>query len=94
MRGPPGGRARKARSRPLRPRPGATLLALERLLAERAGPASAGYVARLRAHRFAPSSLGLPDARERRALRRELAGRGLRGRLRAFLALPPGGPRI
>ena len=77
----------------LAPGPGITLLGIERLLREAAGPASARYAARLRAHRFASSSTGLPDAAARRALRRELGGRGLRGRLRALRALPPGGPR-
>ena len=78
----------------LAPGPGTTLLGMERLLGEVAGPASARYAARLRAHRFASTSAGLPDAAARRALRRELGGRGLRGRLRALRALPPGGPRV
>jgi len=77
----------------LAPRPGTTLLGVERLLREAAGPASARYAARLRAYRFAPSSTGLPDAAARRALRRELGGRRLGGRVRALRALPPGGPR-
>ncbi len=69
---------------------GTTLLELERRLARAAGPASAGYVARLRAGRFAAGAADPPAAAERRALRRELttAG-GLRARLRGFVALPP-----
>src|ERR687886_715163 len=73
---------------------GTTLLALERRLARAAGPASAGYVARLRAHRYAAVGGPLPSAAERRALRRELtAGGGLRVRLLGLLAIPPGAPR-
>jgi protein-glutamine gamma-glutamyltransferase len=72
---------------------GMTLLSLERRLARAAGPASAGYVARLRAHRYAAARGPLPGAAERRALRRELtAAGGLRARLLGFLAIPPGGP--
>jgi transglutaminase-like putative cysteine protease len=71
-----------------------TLLALERRLERVAGPASARYAAGLRAHRYDPRAPRAPGQRDRRALRRELSSRaGLAGRLRALLAIPPGGPR-
>jgi transglutaminase-like putative cysteine protease len=71
-----------------------TLLALEKRLGRAAGPASAGYAARLRAHRYDPREPSAPGPRERRALRGELTRRrGLRGRLRGLLVIPPGGPR-
>jgi protein-glutamine gamma-glutamyltransferase len=67
-----------------------TLLGLERRLGRAAGPASASYVAGIRAYRFAPDEPPTPGRSERRALRRELAGRGgLLGRLRGYRALPP-----
>jgi protein-glutamine gamma-glutamyltransferase len=70
-----------------------TLLVLEERLARAAGPASAGYAARLRAHRFARDERA-PGHKERRALRRELtARRGPLTRVRGYLALPPFGPR-
>jgi hypothetical protein len=72
---------------PLPPR--TTLLGLERRLGRAAGPASASYVAGIRAHRFAPGGALAPGRPERRALRRELAGRGLLGRMRSYRALPP-----
>jgi transglutaminase-like putative cysteine protease len=72
---------------------GTTLLALERRLASVAGPAAAGYAAKLRAARYAPGDPSQPTTAERRAMRRELtSGLGLRARLRGFLAIPPGGP--
>jgi hypothetical protein len=81
---------RRLRSRPAG---GTTLLALERKLAVVAGPASAGYAAKLRAARYTAGSHPPPTPAERRALRRELtSGLGLRGRLRGLLAMPPGGP--
>jgi protein-glutamine gamma-glutamyltransferase len=71
--------------------PGTTLLALERRLGRVAGPAAAVYAAKLRAYRYGPRPGELPDARERRELRRALVERaGLRARFRAFAALPPG----
>ena len=75
-------------------RPGATLTTVERDLRDAAKPDAARYAARLRASRFAPAGAGLPGATARRAMRRDLGGRGLRGRLRALLAIPPGGPRL
>ena len=72
---------------------GATLTSVERTLRDASHPAAARYAARLRAHRFAATPAELPDAADRRALRRDVAGRGLRGRWRALRAFPPGGPR-
>ena len=75
--------------------PGSTLLELERRLRSAAGPTAAGYVAGLREGRFSSRAAAPPAAEQRRALRRELtAAGGLRARLRGFLALPPGGPRL
>jgi protein-glutamine gamma-glutamyltransferase len=71
-----------------------TLLGLEKRLGRAAGPASARYAAGLRAHRYDPRAPRAPGAGDRRALRRELSSRaGPAGRLRALLAIPPGGPR-
>jgi transglutaminase-like putative cysteine protease len=70
---------------------GTTLLGLERRHANRR--AVARYIEGLRSGRYRPGGRG-PGARERSALRRELAAdRGLGGRLRALLAIPPGAPR-
>ena len=69
--------------------PGApvTLAALELRFADR--PAAAAYIAAVRHARFAPHGPA-PTAAGRRALRAALARRrGLPGRLRALLALPP-----
>jgi protein-glutamine gamma-glutamyltransferase len=73
---------------------GVTLLGLERRLGRAAGPASARYAARLRDHRYSPASPRPPGLRDRRELRHELGRGGLRQRLRALLAIPPGGPRV
>jgi protein-glutamine gamma-glutamyltransferase len=71
-----------------------TLLALERRLGRVAGPASAGYAAGLRAHRYEPRAPHAPGPGDRRAMRRELSSRaGIVGRMRGLLAIPPGGPR-
>jgi protein-glutamine gamma-glutamyltransferase len=68
-------------------RPGATLVQVEDLV--RWSPGAAAYVATVRATRFGYGSR-TPTRGQRRALRRELAsGLGLRGRLRALVALPP-----
>ncbi len=75
-------------------RPGATLTTVERELRESAKPDAARYAARLRSNRFAAAGTGLPGAAARRAMRRDLGGRGLRARLRALIAIPPGGPRF
>ena len=75
--------------------PGSTLLELERRLRSAAGPTAARYVARLREGRFSRGEATPPEGADRRALRRELtASGGLRSRVRGFLALPPGGPRL
>jgi protein-glutamine gamma-glutamyltransferase len=72
---------------------GTTLLALEHRLGSAAGPAAAGYAAKLRAARYGPRDPGQPTAAERRAMRRDLTGGlGVRARLRGLLAIPPGGP--
>lgn len=72
---------------------GATLLGLERRLAAEVGPGAAAYVARIRAAQYAPGDNPPPGMSLRSVLRRELAsGRGIRGRLRSLLAIPPGGP--
>jgi hypothetical protein len=72
---------------------GATLLGLERRLAAEVGPGAAAYVARIRAAQYAPGHNPPPGMSLRGVLRRELAsGRGIRGRLRSLLAIPPGGP--
>jgi transglutaminase-like putative cysteine protease len=73
--------------------PTATLLTLERRLADGAGPAAAAYARALRGSRYDAGGAAPPGPEERRALRRDLATRGgPLGRLRALLALPPGGP--
>jgi transglutaminase-like putative cysteine protease len=70
-----------------------TLLALERRLRDYRKLAAARYIGKLRAGRFSRTDDGRPTLAERRALRRELAGKSsLRSRLRGLLALPPGGP--
>ncbi len=71
-----------------------TLLGIERRFRSAGRPAVAGYAAGLRAHRYAPGSPPPPGPGARRALRGALsAGGGLRRRLRALAAIPPGGPR-
>jgi protein-glutamine gamma-glutamyltransferase len=75
-------------------RPGETLASLEHKLRMRYKPATARYAARLRAGRFSRDDPGAPTLADRRAVRRELgSNRGLGGRLRALLAIPPGAPR-
>lgn len=78
----------RALARSGRPTPeGVTLHALERRF--RDSPAAAGYLRRLRLARYG-TDLELPSAGERRALRTQLAaGLGVRGRIRAWWALPP-----
>jgi transglutaminase-like putative cysteine protease len=81
-------RALRRSGRP--PEPALTLRSLEARFA-RTAPQAAGYVAAVRAARFAGAGGG-PTRAQRAALRRELAqGLGLLGRLRAWWALPPGG---
>ncbi|MEJ7817939.1 MAG: DUF3488 and transglutaminase-like domain-containing protein [Thermoleophilaceae bacterium] len=72
---------------------GATLLQLERRLGRAAGPASARYVAGLRAGRFSAGQVMAPSSNDRRVMRRELtASGGLVARLRGWIALPPRRP--
>jgi hypothetical protein len=76
------------------PPPGETLLSIERSMRTLSGERVATYAAELRSSRFAPGSPAPPGPEERRAVRRALgSGHGLRGRLRALAAFPPGGPR-
>lgn len=78
-------RALRRLGRPLPP--GGTLVWLERRVS--GSPEAAAYVARLRLARFAGQPR-LPDARQRRALRRQLRlGLGPLGVVRALWALPP-----
>jgi hypothetical protein len=73
------------------PAPSTTLAGLEAALG--GSPAARAYLRAVRRQRFAGEGEG-PTAEERRALRHELAaGLGLRGHLRAWWALPPGGAR-
>jgi len=73
--------------------PGATLRAMERRLARASKPRTATYLAGLRAGRYAAATTSGPSLAERAAMRSELRSRsGVRGRLVALLALPPGGP--
>jgi hypothetical protein len=73
--------------------PGTTLSALERHLSREAGPAAAAYARSLSAERYGPHLAGAPTAAQRRAVRWALAARGgALSRLRALLAMPPGGP--
>jgi transglutaminase-like putative cysteine protease len=72
---------------------GTTLSAIEGRLRRIAGPAAAGYAARLRAHRYEARAPDPPDRAARRDLRAALASAaGKYGRLRALVAIPPGGP--
>jgi transglutaminase-like putative cysteine protease len=73
---------------------GATLLGLAGRLRRSRRPAASRYVDRLRTVRYGPHGGPPPSLTARRALRRELgSSRGLGGRLRALVAIPPGGPR-
>jgi transglutaminase-like putative cysteine protease len=72
---------------------GTTLRALESRLRSTVGPRAADYAARLRDCRYGAEAAAPPSARERRALRSAFAsGQGLKGRLRSWLLMPPGGP--
>ena len=78
--------------RPTGPR--VTLLGIERAFATALGPDAARYPAALRDNRFAAGTPRRPGPEQRRLLRRALGhGKGIRGRLRALRAIPPGGPR-
>jgi protein-glutamine gamma-glutamyltransferase len=72
---------------------GTTLLGAEARLGELAGPAAAGYAARLRDGRYRNPDAAPPGVEERRAVRRALlSSSGARSLLRVLLAVPPGGP--
>ena len=72
--------------------PGTTLLAIEHRATGVARAGIRAYAASLRANRYAPGASPPPGPTERRALRKALRGTTLGGRLRALLAVPPGGP--
>lgn len=75
------------------PAGGLTLLGIEREFAAALGTRAADYPAALRANRYRRGNPRRPGPDDRRELRRALArGRGPAGRIRALLALPPGGP--
>ncbi len=70
-----------------------TLRSLERRFPGASRRALVSYVAALRAHRFAAAKPPPPGPAARRSMRRALsAGGGPGRRLRALLAIPPGGP--
>ncbi|MET0750524.1 MAG: transglutaminase family protein, partial [Solirubrobacterales bacterium] len=73
-------------------KPGATLMAIEHRAEGHSRKPVREYAARLRRHRYGPTATAPPGPRERRALRKALAGDGIAGRVRALLAIPPGGP--
>ena len=74
--------------------PRVTLLGIERAFATALGPDAARYPAALRYNRFAAGTPRRPGPEQRRQLRHALGhGKGIRGRLRALRAIPPGGPR-
>jgi transglutaminase-like putative cysteine protease len=72
---------------------GTTLLELERRVADAGRRPVAEYVRALRRHRFAPAGSPLPTATQRRAMRTALIAGGPLRRLRAWILVPPGGPR-
>ena len=78
-----------------RPPPGETLLSIERGMRTLSGEPVAAYAASLRRTRYAPAAPPAPGAGERRRVRRAVgAGHGVRGRIRALAAFPPGGPSL
>ena len=73
---------------------GVTLLRIERELGPRLGPPVMRYAAGLRDNRYRARRSRRPGPDERRELRGALSrGRGIRARLLALRAIPPGGPR-
>jgi protein-glutamine gamma-glutamyltransferase len=76
-----------------RRRAGITLRGLESRLRGARQAAAATYATQLRDCLYGPRGKPAPDARQRRAARRELAKRqGFGARLRSWLLMPPGGP--
>jgi hypothetical protein len=73
--------------------PGTTLLDLERRVAAAGREPVARYAAMLRDHRYAGDRSPLPSEEQRRAMRRSLIAGGPLRRWRAWLLVPPGGPR-
>lgn len=72
-----------------------TLLGLERRFRTAGRTGVAAYAAGLRRQRYGADAQPPPGPNERGELRRALAGGGgLRGRLRALAAIPPGGPSV
>jgi transglutaminase-like putative cysteine protease len=71
--------------------PRTTLLAIERRAARPGQRVLRRYAAALREHRYAAAG-SPPSPGDRRALRRALGAGGLGRRIRALLAIPPGGP--
>ncbi len=74
-------------------RGGTTLLQLEERIADAGRRPIVDYVRALRRNRFAPDGSPLPTAAQRRALRNALIAGGPARRLRAWMLVPPGGPR-
>ena len=72
---------------------GTTLLALEERVAGSGRRALGNYARALRRNRFERPAPPLPDATQRRAMRRALIAGGPLRRLRAWILVPPGGPR-
>ena len=72
--------------------PRTTLMSIEHRATGTARAAVRRYAAALREHRYGARAAEPPGPAERRAVRRSLAGAGLRGRLRALRSIPPGGP--
>jgi hypothetical protein len=71
----------------------ATLFALERRFAAAGRTAIADYAEALRRHRYGAGHPAPPGPEARRRLREAVAARGgLRRKLRALRAIPPGGP--
>jgi uncharacterized membrane protein len=73
--------------------PGTTLLEVERRVTDAGREPVARYAAMLRDHRYAGDRSPLPSEEQRRAMRRSLIAGGPLRRWRAWLLVPPGGPR-
>jgi hypothetical protein len=73
--------------------PGTTLLEVERRVAAAGRQPVARYAAMLRDHRYRGDRSALPSEEQRRAMRRALIAGGPLRRWRAWLLVPPGGPR-